>query len=84
MEKKETIEEAAKHYSENWEEITGLGYDNCYPCDINELDFIAGAKWQQERMHSEEEVLEILNEFNYSFDSIRDSILQWFEQYKKK
>lgn len=40
--------------------------------------------WQQERSYSEEEVIELLNQFDYSFDPFRDTILQWFEKYKKK
>jgi hypothetical protein len=36
-----------------------------------------------ERMYSEEEVLEILNQFDYSFDAIRDTIPQWFNQFKR-
>ena len=39
---------------------------------------------KQERSYSEDEVIEILNQFDYSFDSIRDTIPQWFEQFKKK
>jgi hypothetical protein len=52
----ETLEEAADNYSENWEEITGLDYEDCVPFSINKLDFIAGAKWQSERMYSEEDL----------------------------
>jgi hypothetical protein len=52
----ETLEEAADNYSENWEEITGLDYEDCVPFSINKLDFIAGAKWQSERMYSEEDM----------------------------
>ena len=43
-----------------------------------------GANWQKERMYSEEEVIELLNQFDYSFDPFRDTILQWFEKFKKK
>lgn len=42
MKNKETLEEAALDYS---------GYEE------HRMDFIAGAKWQQEKMYSEEEVL---------------------------
>ena len=47
--------------------------------------FIAGfqerIKWQQERMYSDEEVLDIL--FSMSVDNPND-ITKWFEQFKKK
>jgi hypothetical protein len=42
--KKETVEEAAERH-----------YINCIPSDRH--SFITGAKWQAERMYSEEEVL---------------------------
>lgn len=43
--------------------------------------FVEGAKWQQERMYSEEEVIELLN--NCRGENPID-IKKWFEQYKKK
>jgi hypothetical protein len=57
--------------------------------DINENNresFIDGAKWQQKRMYSEEEVLNILRK-SHSIEktSKMDSwISKWFEQFKKK
>ena len=47
-----TQKEAAKNYSENWEEIHALSWDNLNltPEQISQLDFIAGVKWQQEQM----------------------------------
>jgi hypothetical protein len=47
--KQETLEEAAETYSENWEDITGLDYENCVPSEINKIDFKSGAEWQQEQ-----------------------------------
>jgi hypothetical protein len=52
-------------------------------------NWIAGAKWQAERMYSEEEVLDLLNkreDYINSENNIFDyqSINQWFEQFKKK
>ena len=58
--KQETLEQAAEKYSENWEEITGLDYENTVPSEVNKLDFINGAKWQQEQnknLYSEEDLL---------------------------
>jgi hypothetical protein len=50
---------------------------------------LAGAKWQQERMYSEEEVIKILIEYDYS--KINDGklnsvgmIKEWFKQFKNK
>ena len=51
---KTELEEAAEKYSENWEEITGLDYENVVPSEVNKLDFINGAKWQQEQEQNNE------------------------------
>ncbi len=46
-------------------------------------NWIAGAKWQQERMYSEEEVLALILQFNDDKPGSFDAS-QWFEQFKKK
>jgi hypothetical protein len=70
--RKETLEEAAERlHPEEW--------------DWREREiFIAGAKWQQERMYSEEEVLEILFELSCNSDTDKEEVEEWFEQFKKK
>ena len=45
-------------------------------------NWIEGAKWQQERMYSEEEVLNLLLDFNNDKPGIFDAS-EWFEQFKK-
>jgi hypothetical protein len=57
--------------------------------DVQPKDLIEFAKWQQERMYSEEEVLELINnreDYMNSEDNIFDyqSIKEWFEQFKNK
>ena len=46
------------------------------------------AKWQQERMYSEEEVIELLKTFDKNFNSgiveRNKGIKKWFENFKKK
>jgi hypothetical protein len=80
---KETIEEAAKRL------YPDKGYEDEVYCDIGEYNrelFTEGAKWQQERSYSEEEVLDILRK-SHSIEqtSKMDSwITKWFEQFKKK
>ena len=75
--KQETLEEAAII---NCESIT-------HPyCHREKSMFIKGAKWQQERMYSEEEVEQIAKD---AYAMGRNSILigvfnKWFEQFKKK
>jgi hypothetical protein len=50
--KQETLEEAAENYTKQFD----------YAEDSSpQLDFIEGAKWQAERMYSEEEVEQIFN-----------------------
>ncbi len=73
--KQETIEEAAKNHS------------NQTIRDDSEKSFIEGAKWQQERSYSEEDVK---NAFLDGWQ-LRDGDLpfpkakkEWFKQFKKK
>ena len=45
--------------------------------------FVKGAKWQQEKMYSEEEVKHIISEALQSA-LVKVDLEQWFEQFKKK
>jgi hypothetical protein len=82
--KQETLEEVAKQYAKTIGNKDGTA----------EFDFIRGAKWQAERMYSEEEVIRIIQELMNDVhvgdlcygDNIIDFKLsprQWFEQHKK-
>jgi hypothetical protein len=66
--KQETLEEAAKN---QWGNVHRTGV----------LGFIEGAKWMKERMYSEEEVLDLLN--NCRSENPID-VEKWFENNKKK
>jgi hypothetical protein len=72
--KQETLEEAAKRVQENFKTSEEKPY---------ELIFTLGAKWQAERMYSEEEVIKIAKQYARRCQApIQDS--KWFEQFKKK
>ena len=75
MKNKETLEEVAEKYleSKNWRNLGSF----------NQLQniFTEGAKYQAERMYSEEEVLCMLLNNPYQFEN---NIKEWFEQNKKK
>ena len=82
MKEQETLEEAAENYG--WRIKTNTFSD---PVKANDLansakqDFINGAKWQAERMYSEEDMEKAFqNGLNRSFDSDFD---RWIEQFKK-
>ncbi len=70
---KETLEEAAEKYASisfNRQDL----YDG----------FIAGAKWQAERMYSEEEVKQMIDATLIEFsDYVLADVPHWFEQFKK-
>ena len=70
MNKQETLEEAAEKF---WDK---LSFDDA---------FKAGAKWQQERMYSEEEVI-AFGEFIFKHTLLAHSkgVKNLFEQFKKK
>ena len=74
----ETLQQAAQQYLQSSEERHQYG---------DETSFIDGAKWQQERMYSEEEVFNLLMELSSvdknSSSGTPHSIAKWFEQFKK-
>ncbi len=75
----ESLEEAANKYESTFG-VNAQGTEG--------MDFIEGAKWQQERSYSEEEVLKLLhNREQYLIETLGEfykSNLEWFEQFKKK
>lgn len=75
--KQETLEEAFQKYSEYLEDFENK---NTY-----EHGFKDGAKWQQKRSYSEEEVLEIIRQYALEEHLITSSKPDiWFEQFKNK
>jgi hypothetical protein len=75
--KQETLEEVAENYKIKTIK-SGRSHRVEYTKQIK-LDFIAGAKWQQERSYSEEDLKEaFLGVFNSR------TFEEWFEQFKKK
>jgi hypothetical protein len=79
--KQETLEEAAENYCSN---SHAINEDRAAWQDI-EFAFNDGAKWQSERMYSEEEVKQIIDAtlIEHS-DFVLADIPEWFEQFKKK
>ncbi len=81
----ETVEEAAARefpllntgfLSDDEEDLHLLGHRK---------SFIKGAKWQAERMYSEEEVYHILVEHTaFLFAGGKSTLSEWFKQFKKK
>ena len=75
---KETLEEAAERYAEEhkWEEQDPW------------FDFMEGARWQQERSYSEEEVIQLVSDrtdYRMSEDTkSKVTFKKWFKQFKKK
>jgi hypothetical protein len=85
--KQETLEEAAEKFWLNDDSMTD------YVQRAYITGFIQGAKWQQEKMYSEEDLISFAHfyfreEFNSTMqnsDKPIDEILQeWFNQFKKK
>jgi hypothetical protein len=75
--KQETLEEAAINYAKQFD----------YAEDSSpQMDFIEGAKWQAERMYSEEEVFQMILNYqsNYPYANNEEGLRYWFEQHKKK
>jgi hypothetical protein len=74
MENKQTLEEAAdidsKNHYKDQSDYWAIGFDS----------FKRGAKWQSERMYSEEEVIKLLEKAHF----VEENIYEWFEKHKKK
>jgi hypothetical protein len=83
MNKEETMLEAAVKYSLTKRDVKSLSNREF---DFAKKDFMAGAKWQEERMYSEEEVYNILLKHTEYFfgNGERMSLTEWFNQYKTK
>jgi hypothetical protein len=87
--KQETLEEAARKYA-NITHNRPLDEEERYYKDYQKHDgFIEGAKWQQERSYSEEEVLKLWHWLNDGFIirkslPTREELIGYFEQFKKK
>jgi hypothetical protein len=79
------LEIASQRYSDNWEKITRLSYEDLEVEEINKLDFINGANWQRNRLFTNEEVIDIIQKRLLSigvFSSYTATEI-WFNQYKK-
>ena len=80
MNKQETLEKAAeKFYPPKTTDLI------CSPKLVRD-GFIAGAKWQQERMYNEEEVHTIIESYQNNVENNPNHITydKWFEKLKKK
>ena len=78
--RQETLEEAAEKCRSN-NPGTMQGGNNTKILNA----FKNGAKWQQERSYSEEEVWKLVNKLNETLNIGSDLTLEeWFEQFKKK
>ena len=78
--KQETLEEVAERL------YPMVGNEYLWHVPIQRIEgFIAGAKWQQERSYSEEEVWNMCNELaSYFIGGDTFDLQEWFEQFKNK
>ena len=79
--KQETLEEAAEKFAINIQTKAGtMSRENAIEW------FKAGAKWQKERIYSEEEVKKLIIDFLFEKGIGREvkNVEEWFEQFKKK
>jgi hypothetical protein len=91
MNKQETLEEAAENYG--WRIKTNSFSDRVKANELAESskqDFIEGAKWQAEKMYSEEDMINFhkwayqKNRIEESDKTTKELLKEWFEQFKKK
>ena len=77
--KQETLEEAAKEFvlSHDFSKLTN-------PNHLANRCFQFGAKWLQEKMYSEEDLLSAFEAGMMFIGEDTGSFREWFEQFKKK
>ena len=79
----ETLEEAAKEFvlSHDFSKL----FSPTNPNHLANRCFQYGAKWQAERMYSEEDMIAFAKYCNLKDDlSVRELLTIWFDQFKKK
>jgi hypothetical protein len=76
--KHETLEEAAERYADFSNDHVPICFGDKFN-PTSKTDFIAGAKYQAERMYSEEDMRNAFKGFTSG-----KSFKEWFEQFKKK
>ena len=85
--KEETLEEAAEKFliRQGCQRMDCDG-ENCnFFEDVQPKDLIEFAKWQAQRMYSEEEVFELLLKSKIETSNLYyEDMKEWFEQFKKK
>jgi hypothetical protein len=84
---KETLEEAAEKYADFSNDYVPMSFGDKFN-ETTKRDFIKGAKWQQERMYSEEDMAESFMacwkaNVPEGFEC-KLSFKEWFEQFKKE
>ena len=85
--KQETLEEASEKYCDIPEKLKGQKYKWSAQDRVLYNAFIDGAKWQAERMYSEEKMHKLMDDYqDYLFKTNEPvkTFKEWFEQFKKK
>ncbi len=75
-----TLEEAAENWLYELENTNPIVLEKRYPLVPMKFGFIEGAKWQAERMYSQEEVKHIVSEALQSA-LVTVDLEQWFKQF---
>ena len=81
--KQETLEEAAERYADYSNDYVPMSFGDKFN-ETTKTDFIAGAKWQAERMYSEEDLRNAYRWGTTVNHGTKEHFNEWFEQFKKK
>ena len=81
--KQETLEEAAEKYADYSNDYVPLSFGGKFNESVK-TNFIAGAKWQAERMYSEEDLRNAYRWGTLVNQGTKEHFNEWFEQFKKK
>jgi hypothetical protein len=78
-----TLEEAAERYLQEWRLLNNIHLSNPIHAERCKNDFKAGAKWQAEKMYSEEEVI-AFTQWMYDYKGDINKVEELLKQFKKK
>ena len=82
--KQETLEEAAEKYLQECRLLNNIHLSNPIHAERCKNNFIAGAKWQSEKMYSEDDLRKAYRWGTTVNNGTKEHFNEWLKKFKKK
>ena len=82
--KQETLEEAAEKYLQECRLLNNIHLSNPIHAERCKNNFIAGAKWQSEKMYSEDDLRNAYRWGTTVNNGTKENFNEWLKKFKKK